>query len=792
MGKILIKSIVAVLLLTIFLSIAPTMATKPAGLNDGIWIEPYPGGIGFDTGNVSLHHNFSIVLWAVSSQTCGGWSFRLAYDKNQLAYINCSYTGPSAAKSMFFKDIATVPVSATHASLNASHNRIDFGESWAGVGPMRAAGSDSLAIVWFEVIAVPDKGLTLESMFYISPFDPVHSGTPKTYLLDSVGAYYGVGKDIPYTFEWQTPPSPYLISAPPRFYNRYSHWIGTTFVETITLHVDAAWYLTNASFRMNFSPVFLEILTVAIGGEWEGSSYGIDNVLGRLDVYVNTTDNESGDVLVATVTFNITDQGTYPTIYTSTLTFSNVVFWDHTLSITPGTHTTATIIVEGFLSVHMPYLAVVPSEQVHGLGEFAIGKLITVNVDIKQLHFAWKLIGMEFRLSYDDTVLEVFSVSEGSYLGDYAPYGTWFISIPEDDGWGPHVVIGTIILPNGTGDWNPPFPGAELGEEGENGTIATFTFRILKQEIENITTSLELFKIHAIDCVGGTVPIETAVNGTVTIVGLGQTGRWIDVYGGASNAGYGPFPDAWPEGYGGQGPNQPMEIVIPQSEVILFANLTYNLWPVQQKDVSFEVEGPYEHLFNETSQEWYYEKKGSWFIVLKETDRTDEDGVAMITFAMPWPRTNPESLLGVYKVTVTANLRDVIVTDTLYFYYDYMVHITKVTIDSGKVEYEHCETVEITIDYGSHAMLYYPALFAAVIKDELNVPFFDKQNVTVGGARFCTWANGTVVITIYVEKWMFSGWADLYVNCYDKDPTEGGFAWCPQYYEDDAIYILPV
>jgi hypothetical protein len=785
MGKILIKSIVAVLLLSVFLAIVPAMATKPAGLNDGIWIEPYPGGISFDTGTVSLNHEFSITVWAISSINCGAWSIRLAYNKNQLAFINCSYTGPGAAKSMFFKDISTVPVGASVAVLNATHNRVDFGESWAGVGPMRAAGSDSCAIIYFNVTAVPDKGLTLESMFFLSPFDPVHSVTPKTYLIDETSAKYGIGVDLPYKFEWKTPPSPYLISSPTRFYNRYSHWIGTTFDEAITLHVDAAWYLTNASFVMSFNKNFLNILTVAIGSDWEGSSYTIDNVNGLLDVFVNTTDNEAGDVLVATVTFNITAQGTYPTIYTSPLTFSSVVFWDHTLSITPGTHTTATITVEGFLAVHMPYLAVVPKEQVHGLGEFAIGKLITVNVDIKQLHFAWKLIGMEFRLSYDDTVLEVVSVSEGSYLGGYAPYGTWFMSYIEPDTWGPHVLVGTLILPAMNGTWNPPFPGAELGQPGENGTIATFTFRILKQEIENITTSLELFKIHAIDCEGGTVPIETAVNGTVTIVGLGQTGRWIDVYGGASNAGYGPFPEAWPVGYGGQGQNQPMEIVIPQSEVVLFVNLTYNLWPVQQKDVGFEVEGPYEHVGEE------YILKGIQFVVLKETARTDENGQAKITFAMPWPCTDPESLLGVYKVTVTANLRDVIVTDTLYFYYDYMVHITKVTIDSGKVEYAHDEEVEITIDYGSHAMLTYPGLFAAVIKDELNVPFFGKQNVTVGGAIFCTWANGTVVITINVKKWMFSGWADLYVNCYDKDPTEGGFAWCEQYYDDDAIYILP-
>jgi hypothetical protein len=156
---------------------------------------------------------------------------------------------------------------------------------------------------------------------------------------------------------------------------------------------------------------------------------------------------------------------------------------------------------------------------------------------------------------------------------------------------------------------------------------------------------------------------------------------------------------------------------------------------------------------------------------------------------MPWPCVDPESLLGVWKVTVACNVRDVVVTDTMMFYYDYMVHIFKVTND--KYYYAHGGDAQITIEYGSHAMQEYPALFVAMLKDELNVPFMNLQGVTVGGAQFCTFANGSITIPIHIEKWMFSGYADLYVNCYDKDPTDGGFAWCPQYYEYHAKYILP-
>jgi hypothetical protein len=781
MGKILTKSIVAILLLSMFLAVVPVIATKPAGLTDGIWIEPYPGGISLSTATATTGYEFSITLWAITSINCGAWSFRLAYNKNYLTFVNCSYTGPGGAKSAFFSAISTVPVSPSVASLNGTHNRVDFGESWAGVGPLRGPGQDSLAIIWFQVAQVPNKGETLTSEFDISSFDPVHSGTPKTYLIDASSNKYGIGVDLPYTFVWNPPPNPYLISAITRFYNRYSHWVGTTFVETITLHIDPAWYMTNATFRMSFNKNFLEILGVTLGGSWAGnSSYTIDNVNGRLDFVLYPVGSVGGNVLVASVTFNITAQGTYPTINTSTLSFSNVVIWDHTLSIGHGTDTTATITVEGYLAVALAHLEVIPQTTIVG-PEFAIGELININVDMKHLHFAWKLVGIEFRLWYDASILQVTNVVEGPYFGGYAPYGTWFASWPTEDTT--QVLVGDLILPNASGSFNPPYPGALPGQPGENGTLATITFKVLQQLNwpNDIVTPLKLMGIRGVDANGGVVPFDAPINGTVTIRGFAGVGRVIDVYGGAVNAGYGLNP--WPAPYGGQGPNNPMDLVIPQSEICLFANVTYNYWPVQQKDVGIEVEGPYDHINGQ------YIPKQSHMILLKETDRTDENGMIHITFAMPWPCVDPESLLGVWKVTVACNVRDVVVTDTMMFYYDYMVHIFKVTND--KYYYAHGEDAQITIEYGSHAMQEYPALFVAMLKDELNVPFMNLQGVTVGGAQFCTFANGSITIPIHIEKWMFSGYADLYVNCYDKDPTDGGFAWCPQYYEYHAKYILP-
>jgi hypothetical protein len=62
------------------------------------------------------------------------------------------------------------------------------------------------------------------------------------------------------------------------------------------------------------------------------------------------------------------------------------------------------------------------------------------------------------------------------------------------------------------------------------------------------------------------VPLDYPRNGTYTITPA-VLGRIIDLYGGAINSGYGAI--IFPAPYGGQGPNQPMDLVIPQSEVHL-------------------------------------------------------------------------------------------------------------------------------------------------------------------------------------------------------------------------------
>jgi hypothetical protein len=330
------------------------------------------------------------------------------------------------------------------------------------------------------------------------------------------------------------------------------------------------------------------------------------------------------------------------------------------------------------------------------------------------------------------------------------------------------------------------------------------------------------------------------------MLGMPAIGRVIDLYGGVE--GYDPYPAP----YGGQGLNEPMDMVWPQKEVILYAKVTYNFWPVQNKIVGFEVQGPYNiwitntigHLTPPIGSEWteswpyltntyritsWYDQDSDgelsvWDVIdvlnhesgcsesfvirsyvtvgdvtgmeLRPTDYpagytggflyktsglTDENGVARITFRMPWQCFEAEQYFGIYKVTATVDIACEVVSDTTCFHYDYQARIFEVTTD--KFYYNHEETVIITVTYGTHAMQTYPALFFVSIKDELDQPigYYIKQYQAIGGAVFSTYETGKFTATIYIPKWAFAGYAHIYVDLFDKDPTEGGIAYCPEW-----------
>ncbi len=814
------KILTALLTAALLLGIFPVYAGFPRQPHSGnaVWIEAPltsisldPCNITFTTATLPTGNKFNITVWVnftsiTPGDYIGAWGFVIVYDKNILNFTRWDLTDrtapdhpvrPNAPISQWFKSegVWKIEKKFSMGSWDADHDYLLPGESWlapdTGEPDNPKAGEISYgSVCWIEFVILdfPGKYEEIVSSIFFDTTLPV----PESKLLDETGGrvddqftFY----DIPFKLAWAPPTvNPYMALDPTSVtFGPDPPRVNCTalgeFKETIYIKdLDLSWALTNASFTVNYNTALLTVVDVGANQTAFDVAHSWDNTTtpGKIVFYLETSKSLSGNVKAANVTFHVIYQGDYPVVNVTTISFSDIKLMDHVGEIPTRASVPATVTINGVLTLPRPWLEVKfsPSNVITLGPEPVIGKEFTAEIWIKNLDYAWYLIGLEYRLTYCPLLLNVTKIQEGPYLPSHnqtaEPPPTWFYGKVQADGvYGPHVLVGEIIIPVPMGDWPYPLPG---DRPPEDGLITTITFKVLDQECwpENLTCALKFVKSKLIAKDGKLIPTDVPVNGTVIVLGVNRPGRMIDVYGGALNRGYGA--KIFPAPFGGQGADGNMDLVIPQSVVYLFADITYNYWPVQSKDVGFEIEGPFEQ------EGWTPEQPvpRRAFHVRKYANRTDDVGVAWIKFQMPWPCVNPEDYFGKYRVTATVDICSVVVTDILWFDYYYLVEITNVA--TNKYCYEHCEDVEITIEFRSKAQQRYPVLFAIVIQDELETGFgYAYLETFVQGAEFCHWKEYAESVTIHVPKWAFAGIAKIYVSAYDKDPTVGGAPWCPTF-----------
>lgn len=830
------KAIVLLVAAMLLTGAVPAFAGTPTVPHDAqsFWLEPT--SVDLTTAN-PLHikgYKFNLTLFLNTTWPTASYQVAVTCDTTMLAIIDAGWTAGS--KSQFYE------TKSTSASLNFPNSgKVVAGETLYGEDYLPGPHCGGIIWITFNVTAVPGKGETLTSDIEVSK-DPAEVWIV---WFDGVDEhYYYPPNDVtcyktPYTFVWNPPTlHPYMAvehdgfyGVPPTSPGPKDVWplyygpypppvVGSSFDVNIYIEdLAEAWGLTSASFCLCYNTTVIDVigelanitLNTAV---WDPASYievlhGVPHDEIDFTVVPQVGVVPSGKVLVATVRFTIMIQQAvppYPIGYydKSDLDFCSIVLEDHTMEIPHGNSKDGEVRILAIVALPMPWLEVQPKDTVLETAPchtVLIGKEFDVNVTVVNLDSHWYVIAYQFRLTFDPELLELVSVTEGPFLQDarWNLNGTFFVSGEETDGvFGHHVWAGGILLPsNDTGEYGqtifPTAPGPNVTDLDPpvNPVLATIRFKVIKQECfggPNLTSALDLLPFwfpencHFVDVDGNFIPTDTPkiVNGTCTIMPMYQYGRIIDVYGGATNRGYGTIP--FPAPYGGQGVGGNMDLVLPQSVVYLFAYVTYNCWPVQSKDVGFEIDGPFEQ------EGWTPEQPvpREAYIVRKYSNRTstgncsNPGGVAWIRFQMPWPCDNPENYLGKYRVTATVDICSVVVTDVLWFDYYYLVEITKVTTD--KYCYPHCNNVEVTIEFRSKAQQKYPVLFAAILQDELETPVSaDYYSLDVSGAQFCHWKTYAITVTVHVEKWAFAGIGHIYVSAFDKDPTEGGAPWLPTY-----------
>jgi len=382
-----------------------------------------------------------------------------------------------------------------------------------------------------------------------------------------------------------------------------------------------------------------------------------------------------------------------------------------------------------------------------------------VFVDVNNLAYDWWVVGIEFKLAYNGSLIQYSSIAVDPYVDGF---GDIYLVDPVFGPIGDLTYLHTavLLLPHSSPPpvWNNPISGT--------GHLVKITFEVIYQEAFpwKDTSPLDLYDDMFANVLG--VEVDTPIlpkDGQVLVNGY-ILGRNIDLY------------DQYPEPFGGQGLNMPSDMFWPQKQVELYAAVTYNLWPVQQKLVGFEVRDP----------------AGNVVAILTAT--SDADGIAHTFYRIPWPCDNPEDLFGVWTITATVDIACVVVNDTMSFHFDYLVHWYgedyKVTTD--KATYAHGETINVTVEFGSHAQQPHQVLVTVDLFDELGYSIGVAYTyLEVSGAIYCQLKNYTVTMPIYINKWVVAGIATLHVNAYSDWPTLGGSAWAPEYVPLPTVTILP-
>ncbi len=214
----------------------------------------------------------------------------------------------------------------------------------------------------------------------------------------------------------------------------------------------------------------------------------------------------------------------------------------------------------------------------------------------------------------------------------------------------------------------------------------------------------------------------------------------------------------------GEGLNQTADEYQVDENVTLFAVVTHNDWPLQERLVAWQV--------------W----NGKGDLVLVDTTKTNASGIANITFRIATICGNREAAWGKWKALAKTDIAKEPVNDTLWFSVgDYIDLLSVETAPSWKIGIPEGEHMNFTITLMNIAQLPRNATIVVVVYDDLGVPIGYVIYVTsVEGGEFC---NPNVVVLhldcISIPKWAYVGPnAKVRVSAYTALPSNCGVPWC--------------
>ncbi len=367
----------------------------------------------------------------------------------------------------------------------------------------------------------------------------------------------------------------------------------------------------------------------------------------------------------------------------------------------------------------------------HYLGEEFLIDVVVIN--------ATHLSSFKFKLGYNTTLLNAINITEGPFLKSFGSTSTT-MEIHDPEGY---VLVNIALLAS-----TPPAEGS--------GILVTIKFRVTYATIypETIVCNLDLYDTELNDPPGQLI-LHTVVDGWYEFVPLPPQppciGPAIDVY------------TQKLDPYGGKGPNMPSDAFGPQEEVILYAYVSYDCEPVQNKLVVFEVKNPSDEP------------------VIFRTATSNAEGIATSSFRIPWEAKEAESLFGEWTIYGSVEIGETKVNDTCTFKFGWFIEITQVkTVDtygSLKSSFTKGEHINFNITVKNIAFTSKIATFTLAVYDECDVPI---GHVVLHDWLISPSTTEIFIIGLQIPKWAYVGIGTVYANAYTDLPQLYGTPYCPE------------
>jgi hypothetical protein len=194
----------------------------------------------------------------------------------------------------------------------------------------------------------------------------------------------------------------------------------------------------------------------------------------------------------------------------------------------------------------------------------------------------------------------------------------------------------------------------------------------------------------------------------------------------------------------------------PQEEVTLCAKVTYNEEPVENKMVAFEIWDPYDN------------------VVVYRSAATGEDGIACVSFRIPWQGLDAENMFGAWLITATVDIGGHVVMDKCRFRFGYIVDVYYVEHAPDPVH--KLGDLAVKVYFINIAFTEQDIFLTIVLYDECGVPIQKFSTaLTVD-----TLGMASPQYTLTIPKWAFVGTGTLYVNVFDAPPYLMGTPMCPE------------